>query len=398
MKKIMLGLISTVIVVCMSVTVFAASTSTVSIKNNDSKSKPVTYTYSPDKNGEIGTSITSLMTKLDDLSKQSSVVQTLTLTSESANNIPVSFKLRLSLPEKATSTMKPEVVKTPSPDEYSALDYYNLKITDASDNVIYTYENDKNNDEKRTYKDIPLGVLNTTLGAENKIYNITVSINKSVKTSAVEKYVDTLEWSLISSTDFEEPTTAPTVVPTTEVVATAMATPAQTPVQTPTQTASASVKEDKNGTITLSAGEYLCGRDIDSGRYTISGNGKVNVYTSEGVLKSTVVLKNKNNSSANGVEEYIINLLDGEKINVESDTKFVPYTASKATSAPKATNKATTKPTAKSTAKATSTPAASNSKNNPKTGDTAPIVGMITLGVIAIGGFVYLEIKKRKHN
>lgn len=58
----------------------------------------------------------------------------------------------------------------------------------------------------------------------------------------------------------------------------------------------------------------------------MTGNGKVHVYTENGELKSTIALKDKN-SSANGVEEYLINLTDGEKIKVESETKFTPYTA-----------------------------------------------------------------------
>ena len=73
-------------------------------------------------------------------------------------------------------------------------------------------------------------------------------------------------------------------------------------------------------------GEYICGEDIDPGRYAMTGNGKVHVYTENGELKSTIALKDKN-SSANGVEEYLINLTDGEKIKVESETKFTPYTA-----------------------------------------------------------------------
>ena len=69
-------------------------------KNNDSKSTPVTYEYAPDQLGETVRSIKPLMTKLDDLFKQSSVVQTLTISSESAEGDPVDFKLRLSMSEK----------------------------------------------------------------------------------------------------------------------------------------------------------------------------------------------------------------------------------------------------------------------------------------------------------
>lgn len=401
MKKILSALIALTLTLCVSVTTFAASSS-VSVKNNDSGSKPVTYTYAPNKSGENVKSIKTLMTKLNDLPKKSSVVQTLTITSESMDNTPVSFKLRLSLPEKATATIKPEVIKTPSPDEYSALEYYNIKITDASDNIIYSYENEKSESGKTTYKDIPIGILNKTMEAENKIINITVSVNKDVKTSSVEKYANKLDWSIVSDTDFEVEST-PTPVPTIVVTATpeiilpnttVIPTIAPTIAPSITPTATSSVKEDKNGVVTLSKGEYLCGKDIDAGRYTMTGDGKVHVYTSEGVLKSTIALKNKK-SSANGVEEYVINLLEGEKISVESDTEFEPYTAERATSKPTSTPKATSK-TSTNSAKATSTPAAT--KSNPKTGDTAPILGIVCLGVAAVGAFVFFEIKKRKEN
>ena len=78
MKKVLSGMIAAVMTICMSVSVFASPNSSVSIKNNDSKSTPVTYEYAPDQLGETVRSIKPLMTKLDDLSKQSSVVQTLT--------------------------------------------------------------------------------------------------------------------------------------------------------------------------------------------------------------------------------------------------------------------------------------------------------------------------------
>lgn len=84
MKKVLSGMIAAVMTICMSVSVFASPNSSVSIKNNDSKSTPVTYEYAPDQLGETVRSIKPLMTKLDDLSKQSSVVQTLTISSESA--------------------------------------------------------------------------------------------------------------------------------------------------------------------------------------------------------------------------------------------------------------------------------------------------------------------------
>ena len=134
----------------------------------------------------------------------------------------------------------------------------------------------------------------------------------------------------------------------------------------------------------------------------MTGDGKVHVYTSEGVLKTTIALKDKDDTSSKGVDEYLINLLEGEKVAVESDTQFTPYTASKATSSPKPTSspKVSASPKTASKTSATATPkaAAANNKNNPKTGDSAPIVGVSALGIIALGAFAFITIKKRKEN
>lgn len=391
MKKVLSGMIAAVMTICMSVSVFASPNSSVSIKNNDSKSTPVTYEYAPDQLGETVRSIKPLMTKLDDLSKQSSVVQTLTISSESAEGDPVDFKLRLSMSEKTSNDVKPEVLKTPSPDEYNALNYYNIKVTDSNNKLIYSYANDDSKTDNGTYKDIPLGTMNSSANTENKIINVTVLVNKSLKNSDAEQYAEKLDWSIVSSVKKTE--TAETPKATEEV---AKETTAPTTEVVPKETTNPSAKEDKNGVVTLAQGEYICGEDIDPGRYTMTGNGKVHVYTENGELKSTIALKDKN-SSANGVEEYLINLTDGEKIKVESETKFTPYTAT-ATAKPKATStassstKATTKPTA--TPKTTAKP----SKNNPKTGDNTPIVALVSVGILAAGAFVFIEIKKRKNN
>lgn len=392
MKKMLSGVLMAVMAICMSVSVFASQNSSVSIKNNDSKSTPVTYEYAPDQLGETVRSIKSLMTKLDDLPKQSSVVQTLTISSESAEGDLVEFKLRLSMPQKASSDVKPEALKTPSPDEYSALDYYNIKVTDSNNKLIYSYANDDSKNENSTYKDIPLGMMNNSANTENKIINVTVSVNKSLKNSQVAQYAENLDWSIVSSVKKAEPTEEPKA---TEDVIPETVMPTEETEHKETKSA---VKEDKNGVVTLSTGEYSCGEDIDAGRYTMTGNGKVHVYTENDELKSTIALKEKN-SSANGVEEYLINLIDGEKIKVESETKFTPYTAN-TTAKPKATSNPKGGSSTKATTKPTSTPKVTqkSSKNNPKTGDNTPIVAVVSIGVLAVGAFAFIEIKKRKNN
>lgn len=381
MKKLFSSIAVTVLSVCVSITVLAA-TSSISIKNNDNGVKPVIVNYDGDKTGETVTSIKPLMTKLDDLDKNNSVVQTLTITSENTGTSAISLKLRLSIPERADT--KPETIKTPLPDEYSAIDYYNIKITDRDGNIIYSYEDDEKRDEHSTYKDMFLGLLNEKSSDKSNIYNLTISVNKDLNKSDIKSNAEKLDWSIVSDTYIEEPQVTP--VPTEPVKETAAPTLASN---------QSDVKPDKNGVITLTKGEYICGKNIDPGRYTMTGSGKVHVYTSEGALKSTIALKDKNDGSANGVNEYLINLLDGEKVAVNSDIKFEPYTPSKATATPIATEKA-----AKSnTAKATATPKASDTgKTNPKTGDTAPVAAVSLIAVLAAAAFAFVEIKKRKSN
>lgn len=419
MKKLFSAAAAVLMTICMSVSAMAA-TSNVSVKNN-SGTNPVTYTYETGKSGETVKSIKRLMSKLSALPAQDSVVQAITVTSRSADKTPVEFKLRLSLPEKTASNVKPSVVKTPSPTEISSLDYYNIKVTDTKGNVLYSEEEEtEDGGEQTEYRDIPLGVMNSDKSSENKIFNIIVSVNKDLNKNSIAAAAKTLDWSIVSSAYEEKETQAPasaspspavthkTEEPGTSSIAVFPSAPAVSSspsaavTVSPTETEeepSKGVSEDKSGNVTLSKGEYLCGKDIEPGRYTMTGEGKVHVYTSEGVLKTTIALKNKNDKSANGVDEYVINLREGEKIAVESDTKFTPYTASKSTPKPTSTAKAssTKKPSSNSSnTKSSPSPTSAARKNNPKTGDSAPLIGITALAVLAAGAFTVIEIKKRK--
>lgn len=376
MKKILCTAAAVIISVCTAVSVLASSSS-VMIKNNNSSMKPVTYTYSSESSGQIVKSVKTLMTELSELSRQNKVVQTITVSSDS--EVPVDFKLRLELEGKNNDEKPEPVSSTPSPEEYKALNYYNLKITDASGNVMYDFEDDKSEDNGEPYKEFPLGVLNNELKSENRVYNITISINKELNTREVAKAAEKLDWCISSDTmQRSEPAVTVTAAPAQETAA------ATEPPEKPSE----GVKEDKNGVVTLSKGEYLCGRDIDEGKYVMTGNGKVHVYTSEGVLKTTIALKDKKDKDANGVDEYVINLIDGEKVTVETDTKFTPYKAAKATASPKAA----------SSAKSSGSSSKNSSKTNPKTGDSAPLAAACALMVLSLGAIVFVEIKKRKNN
>lgn len=200
MKKTIFAAAAAITVFCVTVSAFAASSS-ISIKNNDVSAEPVSYTYDAQNSGEIVKSVKCLMTKLDELKKQKSTVQTLTLTSINSGDMPVNFKLRISIPDKNKSEELPEKYREPSDDEYASLDYYNIRITTAEGDVVY--DNSKNaekNEDKKTYKDIDLGCMNEKISAENKIINITLSVNKALNKPSVAEAAEKLDWSIVSDT------------------------------------------------------------------------------------------------------------------------------------------------------------------------------------------------------
>lgn len=393
MKKL-LFFITAVIILSLSFTAFAA-TSNISIKNNEVNSTPVTYSYDAASSGEIVKSIKSLMTKIDELSKQDSVVQTLTISSLSADKKAVAFKLRLSLPDKNNGSEKPEKLATPSPEEYAALDYYKIKVTTSNGDVLYDADEEKSEDttEQKSYKDIPLGTLNSTDSAENRIYNLTISVDKSLnKNTAVANASRKLDWSIVSeivetsenkadveegqSNDGDSANDANKMTPA----------PSANTVQQNTPKPAGSVAG------TLKKGEYAVGTDIPADRYKMTGKGKVSVYTPDGIVKMSVVLKQKGDASTNGVEEYVLSLSDGERLVVENEATLTPHKAQALIPSPTPT----AKPSAASSANSSKTNTSSTSKNNPKTGDTTPVILIVVIGVAALAGIGFIEYKKRQ--
>ncbi|MCH5210928.1 MAG: LPXTG cell wall anchor domain-containing protein [Oscillospiraceae bacterium] len=405
MKKLICGI--TVAIMSLYVSFGAmAATSNISVKNDVASSKPITYSYDTQTTEEVAKSIKSLLTKLSDLKNKETVVQAITVTSESADETPVLIKLRLSIPQTAVSGGKQEAVKTPTPEEYSALDYYNITVTDTKGNAIYSYSEEDEDSDAKTYKDIPLGVFNEKNNSESRIYNIAISVNKDITKSQVVSKAEKLDWSIVSSAEFDAVTVtaAPSQNPENPSGDTPVVSPEASPETTPAGTAVPSAAVNKDGAVTLAKGTHVCGTDIEPGRYTVTGSGKVQVYTPENVLKTSVVLKDKNSSV--GSDEYIINLEQGEKIELESDTTFTPYTASRPTSSPKVSSspKPTSSPKTTSSSGSSSngsnssnSASASNNKSNPKTGDTTPVAGVTVVGIFALGMFVYVTIKKRKN-
>ena len=393
MKKL-LFFITAVIILYLSFTAFAA-TSNISIKNNEVNSTPVTYSYDAASSGEIVKSIKSLMTKIDELSKQDSVVQTLTISSLSADKKAVAFKIRLSLPDKNNGSEKPEKLATPSPEEYAALDYYKIKVTTSNGDVLYDADEEKSEDttEQKSYKDIPLGTLNSTDSAENRIYNLTISVDKSLnKNTAVANASRKLDWSIVSEIAETSENKADVEEGQSNDGDSANNDNKMTPAPSANTVQQNTPKPAGSVAGTLKKGEYAVGTDIPADRYKMTGKGKVSVYTPDGIVKMSVVLKQKGDASTNGVEEYVLSLSDGERLVVENEATLTPHKAQTLIPSPTPT----AKPSAASSANSSKTNTSSTSKNNPKTGDTTPVILIVVIGVAALTGIGFIEYKKRQ--
>ena len=393
MKKL-LFFITAVIILYLSFTAFAA-TSNISIKNNEVNSTPVTYSYDAASSGEIVKSIKSLMTKIDELSKQDSVVQTLTISSLSADKKAVAFKIRLSLPDKNNGSEKPEKLATPSPEEYAALDYYKIKVTTSNGDVLYDADEEKSEDttEQKSYKDIPLGTLNSTDSAENRIYNLTISVDKSLnKNTAVANASRKLDWSIVSEIAETSENKADVEEGQSNDGDSANNDNKMTPAPSANTVQQNTPKPAGSVAGTLKKGEYAVGTDIPADRYKMTGKGKVSVYTPDGIVKLSVVLKQKGDASTNGVEEYVLSLSDGERLVVENEATLTPHKAQTLIPSPTPT----AKPSAASSANSSKTNTSSTSKNNPKTGDTTPVILIVVIGVAALTGIGFIEYKKRQ--
>lgn len=363
-----------------------AGTSDISVKNNSPQSKPVSYSYDAESDAEVSKSIKSLMTKLDELERQDSVVQTLTVTSKSDGGAPVNVKLRLSLPSAETG----DGPSSPIAYDAEALGYYDLKVTSSDGTVLYDGKDAPETYENIGYRDINLGTVNETSDAENKIFNVTISVNKDMK-----KYANTaekLDWSIVTSAGGVSPTPPPETENAADTEQSENDAPSAQVTAAPTSVPSATPLSENP---VINAGNYVVGHDIPAGRYTMTGSGKVHVYTDEGILRMTIAMKYKGDNSANGVDEYVLTVKDGETVGVENEIMLSPFRSS--VILPSASPSPSPSAAPKSGANSTSSPAQKNvSSQNPKTGDTTPVALVSVIGAAALLAAAAIAVIKRK--
>lgn len=369
MKRIISALTAAIMALC-TVSVFAASNSKVEIKND---SDTVKYEYSSDMSDETVTDINKLFKKVGNLNENvSEVVQNFTVTSSISSGGAISFGLRISGDE-------------------AALTYFNVKVEDSNGNILSEtaassegIETDKDNN---SVKNLDLGVFNNQFTKETKNYKISVSVPDGTTAEQRAAIRDEINWSAVS-VPVKDDTVSDSVPTATPVPATTA--PTVSPAaQTPSATAAPAAEKDTKGI------KYVGkNKDIVPGKYTITGNGTVKLYDSKDTLKKNIKLTDGSSSSVDGIESYVLDLAEGDRIEISDKINLKPYSeasaSTKATASPKAKAKAAT-PKSTSAAKTAD-------KTNPKTGDVAPVAAVAGLAIAALGVYMYIEYTKRKKN
>lgn len=318
--------------------------------------------------------ITKLMTEIGNLTATKDIVQDIEIKSISANYSPVEFELLIELPEDNNQT---------SVDEYSAVDYYNVKVTDSLGRTIY--DDEKNEIEPGLeQKVINLGILNENNQKSSSVtYKIYVSVNEDVDAQRLVDDPDDVLWKISYTDDSRQfaPTASPYAGNVSTMLPSTSSTPSPGTTIAPTATASAKTK-----VITCQTKE---GEDtIKPGSYRIIGKGHVVIKDEDGKVKAEFDLKTTPDAVTVVNEGDVITLTGGTDAYVQFKAPEATATAK-----PTATPKTTAKPTA--TPKATAKPTAT-AKANPKTGDMAPIAGVGVIAALALGMVVYIGVTSKK--
>lgn len=411
MKRLGAVIVSLAVTLGITAGVYAATPSSVKVSGSGTNAKTVTYQYTSGK--EASKPVTNIMTEPNNLTKKKmSVTQVITLTSESADNSPVEFKLRLVTKPSATPTPTPKTTPTATPDvKNSVLGVYNITVRDSAGKIVgesKSGEEDLYVSEKGIVtRDIDLGILNKQSSKETKIYNIEVSINGDETAWQLNSAKKQIQWEIVSGpvpeatpsptpdenaekteTDTPKESSAPeiTMTPVPQSTPSVTETPAPTEKPSPSPTA----ETYKNGGTKYVGND----KDIKPGRYVATGNGMVKVYNENDELKTSILLTDGKDNTENGVDSYVLSLADGQKLEYSDYINLKPYTT--ATATPKASENTNT--SSATTAPKSGGSDSDSSKSNPKTGDSTPIAGLSVVMVFALGMAVFMEISRRKED
>lgn len=328
-----------------------AESSTVRL-NVDNSQSAIEFSYTVDTPTISVKSIKDKIDNLDALDNEDEIEHILKIESYSITKTPVKFSLRLEDTNEPTE-LEPNPSKTDN--EYSVFDYYNFIVETLDGKILYDYKNAVKTDALAKYKDIPLITLNKDISDDSAELKITVSKNKElIDLSDKAKKLDweiVTDWYSLKNENKDTDT--------------------ETDIKKPVK-------------VTLNSGTYKVGEDIIKGRYTVTGDANVKVYTEDETLRTNIKLTTDKESTT-AVESYVMTLnTEGETVKIDGKAIFTPYSPKK----PEQTD------ADKDTATNTDT-ASKTDKENPKTGDTISLAIASAIMLMAIGAITVIEYKKK---
>lgn len=367
----------------------AATTPSVTVTND--KNASVSYTYNTRANVEDKTEAARLFSKFIDANSTDFNKSNFKITSISENNSPVEIYLKLEA--------------EPVSDEYSVLNYYTFRISDAFGNIVY--DEDYFADPDATEKIIPFGTFNDHFTKDTKTFSVEYMIRDSMSHTPTAEDLTKLKVYIASKPiGNTNPTTAPTEANTAgevDVVAT------DAPVSVASDTSMTTMAPTSTSTPEPQTITKVCGKDITPGRYVVSGNGTVLIKSKTGETKSEQIVTDSKIEGVKSVEQYVITLSDGDEIIMtalpgqEKPSIKFEKTNDTAAAAKASTSPATAAKTSAKTAQANPTAAKqvaakANSKTNPKTGEGGvPVTALMLVMVAAAAAIGGLEVVKRRY-
>lgn len=405
MKKVFAAIMAAAIISTVGGSAFAAKGDLSRIIISSPKvSTTVTESYSAGMDAITKeANITALMKQLKNLTATKSVVQTIKIDSKNMGTYPVKLWLNLELPVESEYAQA---------SQYSAVDYYSVKIENKYGRVIYD-DAEANAETGSNIKSIELGTLNESHASEEADYSIYVSVNKNVDVSKLSSKPEDVEWKIVYTDDAKsfEATTAPQQTSTAQPSGQTTTNNGQTGVTAtvaPTGATASPSTEEK--TITIYCADETSknytqlknqnAKIVAPGAYKLVGEGNVLITNSDSnkKIETHLVPESKIDTvSTLPIAEGDIITVTGTNPKISFKSPNSTAASAKPSASPKAT--ATTKPTATPKATATTAPKATEApKTNPKTGDATPIVGVSILGISALAAAAYVGISSKKKN
>ena len=403
MKRLCAALMAASILTMSMTSAFArqgdmASMSVSSLKANKQVEQKVTDTFLEEM---IETTdefvINDVMVNLKNLTATKNIVQRIQVRSTIA---PVDCWLKLELPAESAYALN---------GGESAVNYYSLKIDRVINNGYATKTvYDESIDEAQLVdgaKLIHLGTIDDDTRVSNAQgrgldFEITVSVNKSIDTASLADKPEDVQWKLVytdNEKNFEpEVTPAPAVTTTTEPMSGVLTTAKPDTTSSPSigdPNRPAEEKKEKVINIAVTAKETK-EDSVKPGTYRLIGDGDVVITNVNGTRRAGYELSPELDKAIS------VTVKEGEKLTLTGDEsayiqfKSPAVATMKPTATPKVA-KATATPSITAAPKATALPTAA-AKVNPKTGDSAPIVAVSSLAMLALAVVVYILATSKK--